>query len=242
MVCRDKEQTGQQEKAQARDSGIILQAKGIYKSFPHDGIMQEVLRGIDISVSKGEFVAIMGPSGCGKSTLLHIIGLMLSASKADCISLEGMDTLKLTEYQRSKLRREKIGFLFQRFNLIDVLDARDNLKLSLKIRGKKVDDDLIDDMLELVGLTDRASYKPEQLSTGQQQRLAFVRAIIHQPTILLADEPTGNLDSENAESVMSLIKEYNRNHNQTTVMVTHNPEIANQADRIVYMKDGKIVG
>ncbi len=242
MVCRDKEQTGQQEKALARDSGIILQAKGIYKSFPHDGIMQEVLRGIDISVSKGEFVAIMGPSGCGKSTLLHIIGLMLSASKADCISLEGMDTLKLTEYQRSKLRREKIGFLFQRFNLIDVLDARDNLKLSLKIRGKKVDDDLIDDMLELVGLTDRASYKPEQLSTGQQQRLAFVRAIIHQPTILLADEPTGNLDSENAESVMSLIKEYNRNHNQTTVMVTHNPEIANQADRIVYMKDGKIVG
>ena len=242
MVCRDKEQTGQQEKAQARDSGIILQAKGIYKSFPHDGIMQEVLRGIDISVSKGEFVAIMGPSGCGKSTLLHIIGLMLSASKADCISLEGMDTLKLTEYQRSKLRREKIGFLFQRFNLIDVLDARDNLKLSLKIRRKKVDDDLIDDMLELVGLTDRASYKPEQLSTGQQQRLAFVRAIIHQPTILLADEPTGNLDSENAESVMSLIKEYNRKHNQTTVMVTHNPEIANQADRIVYMKDGKIVG
>ena len=220
---------------------IILKAIGIHKSFPHDGVQQNVLRGIDFCISRGEFVAVMGPSGCGKSTLLHIIGLMLSPTKAQEITIDGTDTLTLHQSERTKIRCEKIGFLFQRFNLIDVLDARDNLALALKIRGKR-DNGLIDDMLELVGLTDKSTYKPEQMSIGQQQRLAFIRAIIHRPAILLADEPTGNLDSENTESIMTLIKDYNRKYNQTTVMVTHNPELAKQADRIVYMKDGEIVG
>ncbi len=221
---------------------IILHASEVHKSFPHDGIMQKVLCGIDISVKRGEFVAIMGPSGCGKSTLLHIIGLMLSPSQARSVKIDGIETIGLGQSKRTAIRRDKIGFLFQRFNLIDVLDARDNLKLALKIRNRKPDVRLINEMLDLVGLSDRANYKPEQLSTGQQQRLAFIRAIIHRPAILLADEPTGNLDSENAEAVMTLIKEYNRKHNQTTIMVTHNPELANQTNRVIYMKDGKIIG
>ncbi len=220
---------------------IILYASAIHKSFPHDGIQQKVLCGIDISVHRGEFVAIMGPSGCGKSTLLHIIGMMLSPTYAESIKIDNIETLTLSQSEKTRIRRDKIGFLFQRFNLIDVLDARDNLRLALKLRGKKIDSKMINEMLSVVNLTDRANYKPQQLSTGQQQRLAFIRAIIHRPAILLADEPTGNLDSENAESVMALIKEYNREHNQTTIMVTHNPELAQLADRIIYMKDGKIV-
>lgn len=218
----------------------VLIARGISKSFRQGRSDWSVLHEIDLQVARGEFVAIMGPSGCGKTTLLHILGLMARPTRAESLIIDGKETLELGPSGRTAIRRDKIGFVFQRFNLLEVLDARANLALSLKLRGRSIDGE-IDSLLAFVGLGEKSHLKPGQMSMGEQQRLAFARAILHRPAILLADEPTGNLDSENADRLMTLIDTARRQFNQTIVMVTHNRELAGQADRMCLMKDGRLL-
>jgi len=220
----------------------FLSARKVYKRYRFNGSESEVLHGIDLEVRRGEFMASMGPTGCGKSTLLHILGLMQAPNSAEILTIDEIDTLKLTQSQRTRMRRDRIGFVFQRFNLLDILSAEDNLKLAVKIRGLAISDSRIDELLQMVGLPDKGDHKPQQMSIGEQQRLAIVRAVIHQPALLLADEPTGNLDTDNADRIMDLLRSYNQQYGQTIVMVTHNPDLAKRVDRLVKMKDGRIVG
>jgi putative ABC transport system ATP-binding protein len=219
---------------------FILRSRKVNKSYRQDGLETPALHEVDFSVARGEFCSIMGPSGCGKSTLLHILGLMLRPTSAEELAIDGAGVLGLGPSRMTQVRREKIGFVFQRFNLLEVLNAEDNLKLALQIKNHHPTNRVYE-LLELVGLKDKARRKPHQMSIGEQQRLAIARAVIHEPALLLADEPTGNLDTDNAEKIMDLLKFYHRQFKQTIVMVTHNPDLAQRADRVVYMKDGRIV-
>jgi putative ABC transport system ATP-binding protein len=223
------------------NNDAILRVKKLHKSYSYDHTRQEILHGVNLEVRRGEFITIMGPSGCGKSTLLHILGLMLPIDDAEELSIDGVNTLNLTQAGRTEVRRNKIGFVFQRFNLLDILSAEDNLKLAFKLRGMKPETDKVCATLNMVGLLEKSRRKPHQMSIGEQQRLAIARAVIHQPALLLADEPTGNLDTDNAENIMELLKSFNKQFNQTIIMVTHNPELAERADRLITMKDGRIV-
>ncbi|MDY7011739.1 MAG: ABC transporter ATP-binding protein [Planctomycetota bacterium] len=219
-------------------NGYILEAAGVHKSFVSGDVREHVLRGLDLRVGAGEFLAVMGPSGCGKSTLLHILGLM-SGPDEGAVIIDGLNTTGLDERGRADLRRRKIGFVFQRFNLISVLSGYDNIALSMRIRG--LDSNPADELLRAMGVADVARKKPSQMSIGQQQRLAVARAIAHRPDILLADEPTGSLDSENAEALLGLLTQANRQDGQTIVMITHSKAVADAAGRIVRMKDGRIL-
>lgn len=216
----------------------ILEAAGVHKSFGSGDAREHVLRGLDLRVGAGEFLAVMGPSGCGKSTLLHLLGLMSGPDEGSVV-IDGQETTGLGERGRADLRRRKIGFVFQRFNLISVLSGYDNIVLSLRIRG--LDSSHAGELLRAMGVADVAHKKPSQMSIGQQQRLAVARAIAHKPDILLADEPTGSLDSQNAGSLLELLSEANRHDGQTIVMITHAPAVAQVAARVVYMKDGRIL-
>jgi len=218
----------------------IVRAQSVSLNYRQDGVETPALREVDFGVGRGEFMSIMGPSGCGKSTLLHVLGLMLRPTRAGELALDGSSVLGLSQTELTRLRREKIGFVFQRFNLLDVLTARDNLKLALEIKKRPVGN-RVGEFLDLVGLSNKANRKPHQMSIGEQQRLAIARAIIHEPALLLADEPTGNLDSDNTERVMDLLRSCHKRFGQTIVMVTHNPDLAKRTDRVVYMKDGKVV-
>ncbi len=219
------------------DSEYILEADGLHKSFGSGQVAEHVLRGLDLRIRRGEFLAVMGPSGCGKSTLLHLLGLM-SGTDEGTIVIDGLNTTGLGETGRAELRRRKIGFVFQRFNLISVLNGYDNIALSLRIRG--MDTSRTGELLEAMGVKAVAHKKPSQMSIGQQQRLAVARAIAHKPDILLADEPTGSLDSENAEALLELLTRANRQDGQTIVMITHSDAVTEAAGRVVHMKDGKI--
>lgn len=218
---------------------IVLSARGICKSYRQGRSNYDVLNEVDFQVRRGEFVAIAGSSGSGKSTLMHILGLMARPTRAESLVIDGVETSRLSQGGRTAIRRDKIGFVFQRFNLLTVLSARDNLALALKLRRQPVDGQ-IDRLLDFVGLADRRSLRPGQMSIGEQQRLAFARAIIHRPAILLADEPTGNLDAQNAEKLMQLIQRARGEFNQTIIMVTHNPALAELADRKCVMTDGRL--
>lgn len=201
------------------------------------------LRGVNLSVAPGEFIAIMGPSGCGKSTLLHILGGLLKPSSGRVI-VDGEDLAAMSDAARTDLRRRKIGFVFQRFNLFPTLTAEGNLKLAERIHGNGGDAALSDtrrEVLQLLRLENKMSHKPLELSGGEQQRVAIARAIINRPAIILADEPTGNLDSENSVIVLEMLQKLNRELKQTIVMITHNPEAAAVAARTVEMRDGMIV-
>jgi putative ABC transport system ATP-binding protein len=189
-------------------------------------------------VRRGEFVILMGPSGCGKTTLLHILGLMMRPS-AGTIRLEGADVGALSEGQRTRLRRERIGFVFQRFNLLPILTARGNIELPLRLRGERADGQ-VSDVLRQVGLREKADSKPRALSMGEQQRVALARAVVARPRLLLADEPTGNLDSANAGAVLDLLADLHRTCGLTTLMITHNEHLATRADRVLFMRDGRI--
>jgi len=199
------------------------------------------LRGVSISVEKGEFVAIMGPSGCGKSTLLHLLGGLLSPTSGS-ISIDGEDISKISDAERTDIRRRKIGFVFQRFNLFPTLTADGNLKLAEKIHtgngGGSAERRR--EVLSLLKLEDKMNHKPLELSGGEQQRVALARAVINNPAIILADEPTGNLDTENSQIVLDMFKELNQRLNQTIIMITHNPEAATNCTRIIRMKDGLV--
>ena len=201
------------------------------------------LRGVNLSVAAGEFVAVMGPSGCGKSTLLHILGGLLKPSSGRVI-VDGEDLAAMSDAARTDLRRRKIGFVFQRFNLFPTLTAEGNLKLAERIHanGKPgVDDEARREILRLLRLENKMAHKPLELSGGEQQRVAIARAIINRPSIILADEPTGNLDTENSTIVLDMLQELNCEFKQTIVIITHNPEAAAVASRTIEMRDGMIV-
>jgi len=216
----------------------ILVAAGLHKTLGKGAAAVHVLRGLDLTVRRGEFLAVMGPSGCGKSTLLHVLGLITPPDDG-AIELDGQP-LPAGQARRNALRREHIGFVFQRFNLLNVLTARDNVAVSLRIRGKS-DNGRVAELFEALGVARESRRKPEQMSIGQQQRVAVVRALAHRPALLLADEPTGNLDSTNSQALLEILRQTNRKEGQTIVMITHSASVAASADRIVQMDDGRIL-
>jgi len=201
----------------------------------------DALRGVSMEIQRGEFVAIVGPSGCGKSTLLHLLG-GLARPSAGQIFVDGVLISASADADRTRVRREKIGFVFQRFNLLPTLTVRGNLEIALQIQGDGVPTrDTLVEVLEMVGLPHKMNMKPLDLSAGEQQRIAIARAIVGRPAILLADEPTGNLDSVNSNTILELFKELNNKVGQTIVMITHNPDAADVAHRTIEMKDGRVV-
>lgn len=221
----------------------ILQTVNLTKSYRIGKIDVPALRGVSINVAEGEFVAIMGPSGCGKSTLLHLLGGLLSPTSGKII-IDGEDISCVSDAQRTEIRRRKIGFVFQRFNLFPTLSAEGNLKLAERIHlgNGRNNSENRREILRLLNLEDKMHHKPLELSGGEQQRVALARAVINRPAIVLADEPTGNLDSENSEIVLRMFKELNRKYGQTIIMITHNPEAAAVCSRIIRMRDGLVEG
>jgi putative ABC transport system ATP-binding protein len=200
------------------------------------------LRGVNLKVAAGEYVAIMGPSGCGKSTLLHVVGGMLQPTAGQVI-IDGDDLTSMSDAERTNMRRLKIGFVFQRFNLFPTLTAEGNLKLAERIYSKSNGSNPTRrrEVLKLLRLEDKMHHKPLELSGGEQQRVAIARAIVNRPALVLADEPTGNLDSENSEIVLDMMRGLNKEFGQTIVMITHNAEAAARADRVIEMRDGHVV-
>lgn len=221
----------------------ILQTVNLTKSYRIGKVDVPALRGVSINVAEGEFVAIMGPSGCGKSTLLHLLGGLLSPTSGKII-IDGEDISCVSDAQRTEIRRRKIGFVFQRFNLFPTLSAEGNLKLAERIHlgNGRNNSENRREILRLLNLEDKMHHKPLELSGGEQQRVALARAVINRPAIVLADEPTGNLDSENSEIVLRMFKELNRKYGQTIIMITHNPEAAAVCSRIIRMRDGLVEG
>jgi putative ABC transport system ATP-binding protein len=220
----------------------ILQTVDLKKSYKIGKLDVPALRGVSLNVNEGEFVAIMGPSGCGKSTLLHLLGGLLSPTSGS-ILIDGEDLAKVSDSHRTDIRRRKIGFVFQRFNLFPTLSAEGNLKLAEKIHtgnGSK-NSDRRREVLRLLKLEDKMHHKPLELSGGEQQRVALARAIVNGPAIILADEPTGNLDTVNSQIVLEMFRELNEKFNQTIIMITHNPEAAAACSRTIQMRDGHIV-
>jgi len=220
----------------------ILKAEDLAKSYKIGKLEVPALRGISLEVKEGEFVAIMGPSGCGKSTLLHLMGGLLSPTSGSII-IDGEDLSKVSDAQRTDIRRRKIGFVFQRFNLFPTLTAEGNLKLAEKIHLGNGAKSSVNrrEVLRLLKLENKMHHKPLELSGGEQQRVALARAVINRPAIILADEPTGNLDTENSEIVLEMFKELNEKYDQTIIMITHNPEAAAVCSRTIRMRDGHIV-
>ncbi len=197
-----------------------------------------VLHGIDLELCRGEFVLIMGPSGCGKSTLLNILGLMMRPTSGN-VEIAGVATAGLNDASRTALRRHTLGFVFQRFNLLGVLTAEQNVRLALQLRRESVNGQPAA-LLERVGLGAKGRSRPDELSVGEQQRVAIARAVVARPTILLADEPTGNLDSRSAGEVLDLLAELNASDGLTTLMITHNEQLTDRADRVLLMRDGRL--
>lgn len=220
---------------------IVLKTNQIYKRFQLGEHVVEALSGIDFNVEKGEFVAIMGPSGSGKSTLLHILGGLDTPSSGQVILVD-RNLPELSDRESTLLRRHNVGFVFQFLNLLPTLTAEENILLPLVIDGKdpKKNQEHLENILELVSLKDRRHHKPDQLSGGQQQRVAIARALITKPAILLADEPTGNLDTKTGIVIMELLQRSSNDLEQTIIVVTHDPKAASYADRVVFLKDGVI--
>jgi putative ABC transport system ATP-binding protein len=218
----------------------IIRVVGLRKVYRTGEVDVEALRGIDLSIRRGEFVAVVGPSGSGKSTLFHILGGLAPPTSGE-VWIDGIDLRKMTESERTEMRQRKVGFVFQKYNLLPTLTAQDNIMLAQAIAGIKTQPVGFDNVLKMLGITNRLDHKPRALSGGEQQRVAIARALVNQPAILLADEPTGNLDTANSNAVLDLLRDLNRRTGQTILMITHNPEAAAFADRIVYMRDGKIV-
>lgn len=221
------------------EKSFTLSAKNIEKSFGKGLTRNHVLHEINLDVARGEFVSIMGPSGCGKSTLLHILGLITKTDKGN-VSINGEKISDTDQKQRTLFRRRKIGFVFQRFNLLGELTGLENVQISLKVRGlTSGSKSRVTELFDTMGISHVMKRKPGQMSIGEQQRVAVVRGLAHQPAILLADEPTGNLDSENGAALLDTFARINQNR-QTIVMITHSPAAAAYAHRTLHMKDGRI--
>ena len=205
----------------------------------------EVLRDIDLAIRPGEFVAIVGPSGSGKSTLFYILGGLTGATTGSVL-IDGIDFATLSDAERTRTRRAKIGFIFQRFNLLPTLSAMGNIEIAHDIANlgastkRELDRPLLTHLTEMLGIDGRLDHRPNELSGGEQQRVAIARALINRPAIVLADEPTGNLDTKNSDAVLKMLRQSSRELNQTVLMITHNPEAAQIADRILHMRDGEI--
>ena len=218
----------------------ILRVEHLCKTYGKDDSLVKAIDDMSFKVDKGEFVAIIGASGSGKSTLLHLLGGVDKPTSGK-VFIEDEDIYELNEDQLAIFRRRQVGLIYQFYNLIPILDVEENIKLALSLDGRSIEQDEIDNMLKVLGLSERRHHLPNELSGGQQQRTSIGRALITKPAIILADEPTGNLDSKSSEEVVSLLKKANRDYNQTIVMITHDRSIANEADRIIEINDGKIV-
>ena len=199
----------------------------------------EAVRGVSLEISSGEFTAIMGPSGSGKSTLMHLLA-GLDRPTEGTVEIAGEDITSMGDKQLTLLRRKHIGFVFQAFNLVPTLNAEENVTLPLTIAGRKIDHEWVDSVIRRVGLDERRSHRPAELSGGQQQRVAVARALVAEPTVLFADEPTGNLDSKSSAEVIELLREASDASGQTIVMVTHDPDAAEAADRVIHLADGRV--
>jgi len=219
----------------------IISVRDLRKIYHVGDVDVSALRGVNLEITRGEFVAIVGPSGSGKSTLFHILG-GLTPPTSGSVRIAGHDLIAMSDAGRTELRKTTVGFVFQKYNLLPTLTARENIEIARDIAGKdgKLDPQF-EDLLKLLGIAGRLQHRPRALSGGEQQRVAIARAIVNHPAILLADEPTGNLDTENSNIVLGLLRELNQRLGQTILMITHNPEAAAFADRIVTMRDGHIV-
>lgn len=218
----------------------ILKTAGLEKTYGKGDNAVHALRGIDITVNKGEFVAIVGTSGSGKSTLLHMLG-GLDRPTSGTVTIDGKDILSLKDEELTIFRRRKIGFIFQSFNLVPVMTVYENIVLPIELDGNVADKDFVEEIINTLGLTEKVNAYPNQLSGGQQQRVAIARALASAPALILADEPTGNLDSRTSQDVLGLLKVIGERYSQTIIMITHNEEIAQMADRIIRIEDGLVV-
>ncbi len=219
----------------------IIETVNLYKDYMLGTVSVEILKDINLSIAKGEFITIMGPSGSGKSTLLYLLG-GLDKPTSGKIIINGKDISELSDQEQSVMRRRDVGFVFQFYNLVPNLTVEDNVMLPILLDGKKISDyrDKLDEILDIVELSDRKSHTPRELSGGQQQRVAIARALINEPDIILADEPTGNLDSKTSEEVMNLLQRINKEKRKTILQVSHSIETANYSDRIIKVKDGRV--
>lgn len=218
---------------------IILETKDLKKYYGTEPNQTKALDGVSLQVESGEFVAVVGTSGSGKSTLLHMCG-GLDTPTFGTVTVRGKELSQMSEEQLTIFRRRNIGFVFQNYNLVPILNVRENIVLPVELDGETVDEAFLLDIVKMLGLTDKCNNMPNNLSGGQQQRVAIARALITKPAIILADEPTGNLDSRTSADVLGLLKRTGREFHQTIVMITHNPEIAQLSDRIVRIEDGRI--
>ncbi len=218
----------------------IIATQNLMKVFRLGKVDVPALRGVDLVVQEGEFLAVVGPSGCGKSTLLHILG-GLTGPTSGTVLVDGNDFSTMTDGDRTRFRRHKIGFVFQRFNLLPTLTARQNIHIAQDIQGDGFNPHRVDMVVDMLGIREKLNHKPFAMSGGEQQRVAIARAVICEPKILLADEPTGNLDTENSQIVLNMMRMLNRSFRQTILMITHNPEAAAVSDRVVRMRDGRVV-
>jgi putative ABC transport system ATP-binding protein len=218
----------------------VVVARDVHRRFGEGDTAVDALRGVTLDVEKGKLTAVMGPSGSGKSTLMHILA-GLDRPTAGAVSIDGTEITNLGDNALTKLRRRHIGFIFQFFNLLPMLTAEENILLPLELSGKKPDKAFVDDLIEKIGLSDRLKHRPSELSGGQQQRVAIARALVSQPTVMFADEPTGNLDSTTSGEILDLLAESVESYGQTTVMVTHDPRAAAIANRVLFLADGLIV-
>ena len=223
----------------------IILAQGLGKTYRSGKLEVPALRKVNFAISPGEFVAIVGPSGSGKSTLFYILGGLTGATTGSVL-VDGVDFAALSDAERTRMRRAKIGFVFQRFNLLPTLSAMGNIEIANEIGNigatakRELDRPLLTHLTEILGIAGRLEHRPNELSGGEQQRVAIARALITRPAIVLADEPTGNLDTKNSDAVLKMLRQSSRELNQTVLMITHNPEAAQIADRILHMRDGEI--
>ncbi len=221
----------------------IIRAEHLGKVYRTGRLEVPALRDATFSVDEGEFVSIVGPSGSGKSTLFYLLGGLTRATTGQ-VFIGGVDFAALGDGERTQMRRSRIGFIFQKFNLLPTLSARGNIEIAYEIAGRSepLDGKFLDQLTGLLNIAGRLSHRPSELSGGEQQRVAIARALITRPSIVLADEPTGNLDTENSDAVLEMLRRSNKEFRQTVLMITHNPEAASIADRIIHMRDGKIRG
>ncbi len=217
----------------------LLRVENLSKSYGKGEAKVDALKNINLSIKKGEFIAIVGPSGSGKSTLLHLLGGVDKPTSGN-VFINDINIYDLKEKDLAIFRRRNVGLIYQFYNLIPVLTVKENILLPAELDNRKIDKDYLDDLLKTLGLKERANHLPNELSGGQQQRTSIGRALINRPSIVLADEPTGNLDSKNSKEVLELLKLSVRKYNQTLIMITHDPSIALQADRVITIEDGTI--
>lgn len=218
-----------------------IQSENVTKVYRIGRVDVAALRGVSLSIEKGEFVSIVGPSGSGKSTLFYILGGLTRATSGR-VRIDGVDFAQLSDAERTEMRKSKIGFVFQKFNLLPTLSARDNIEIAREISGRNgADPEFFTQVTKMLGVAERLEHRPSEMSGGEQQRVALARALINHPAIVLADEPTGNLDSENSAIVLNMLRQANQEFGQTVLMITHNPEAAEIGDRIIHMRDGHIV-